>query len=220
MLSYSNAIIHGNFFIYFLGFLEQRTSDLLLGVVVFRFRRFVDQSNLNPSLPEKTSVPDTQIKMESESNKIQAANSSEPSQVASAHPPTRMAAIRQKLQQDILSVDPVKAKVHTNSPHLSSKSPSSRHPSVTKSHLLFSPKEFPLVPESREGKMPAINVPFIPDKPVDGEMLMQKAILEELSRQIGATKHGKSTEVGSSSPSHKTESYSTGSLSGIEQPFT
>nr|CAH0107910.1 unnamed protein product [Daphnia galeata] len=49
-------------------------------------------------------------KMESElSNKIQEANSSEPSQVASAHPPTRMAAIRQKLQQDILSVDPVKA---------------------------------------------------------------------------------------------------------------
>jgi hypothetical protein len=191
-----------------------------LGVVVFRIRRFVDQSNLNPSLPEKTYVPDTQIKMESESNKIQAANSSEPSQVASAHPPTRMAAIRQKLQQDILSVDPVKAKVHTNSSHLSSKSPSSRHPSVTKSHLLVSPKEFPLVPESREGKMPAINVPFIPDKPVDGEMLMQKAILEELSRQIGATKHGKSTEVGSSSPSHKTESYSTGSLSGVEPPFT
>ena len=91
---------------------------------------------------------------------------------------------------------------------------------MTKSHLSVSPKEFPLVPESREGKMAAINVPFIPDKPVDVEMLMQKAILEELSRQIGATKHGKSTEVGSSSPSHKTESYSTGSLSGIEQPFT
>ena len=70
-MSYSNAIIHGNFFIYFLGFIEQRTSDLFLGVVVFRIRRFVDQSNLNPSSPEKTSVPDTQCKMDSESNKKQ-----------------------------------------------------------------------------------------------------------------------------------------------------
>ena len=220
MLSFSNAINHGNLFNDFLGFIEQRTSDLFLGVVVFRIRRFVDQSNLNPSSPEKTSVPDTQSKMESESNKIQEANSSEPSQVASAHPPTRMAAIRQKLQQDILSVDPVEAKVHTNSPHLSSKSPSSSHPSFIKSHLAVSPKESPLVPESREGKMPAINVPFIPDKLVDGEMLMQKAILEERNRHIGAAKHGKSTEVGSSSPSHKTKSYSTGSLSRIEPPFT
>jgi hypothetical protein len=52
---------------------------------------------------------------ESESIRIQETQNSESTLVASAQPPTRMTAIRQKLQQDILSVDPVKAKIQSNS---------------------------------------------------------------------------------------------------------
>jgi hypothetical protein len=60
---------------------------------------------------------------ESESIRIQETQNSESALVASAQPPTRMTAIRQKLQQDILSVDPVKAKIQSNSSQLIDNTP-------------------------------------------------------------------------------------------------
>ena len=181
---------------YFLAFRENRKSDFILGVVVFRAQRTVDQTIFTASVPEKKAVCVTQSDAESESIGIQEIQNSESTLVASAQPPTRMTAIRQKLQQDILSVDPVKAKIQSNSSQL--KSSLSRTPSVAKSIPVVSS---PAVAESSEDSSPVkttpvVNVPFnLGQPPVDGEMLMQKAILEELSRQIGASKHGKSTEA-------------------------
>jgi hypothetical protein len=94
---------------YFLAFAENRTSDLFLGIVVFRAQRSIDKSRFYPSLSEKTSLPVTQDEVESESIKIQESKSSELSpalEVDSAH--TRMIAIRQKLQQDIFNFDHIR----------------------------------------------------------------------------------------------------------------
>jgi hypothetical protein len=167
----------------------------------------VDHPSFNASLPEKKAVCVTQSDAESESIRIQETQNSESTLVASAQPPTRMTAIRQKLQQDILSVDPVKAKIQSNSSQLKSSLP--RPPSVAKSIPVVS---CPAIAESSEDNTPVKTTPAIPfnpgKPPVDGEMLMQKAILEELNRQIGATKHGKSTEA--------TESVSSVAVSGLE----
>ena len=93
----------------------------ILGVVVFRAPRPVDPPIFNASLPEKKAVCVTQcFDAESESIRIQETPNSESALVASALPPSRMTAIRQKLQQDILSVDPVKAKSQSNSSQLKS----------------------------------------------------------------------------------------------------
>jgi hypothetical protein len=94
---------------------------------------------------------------ESESIRIQETPNSESALVASAQPPTRMTAIRQKLQQDILSVDPVKAKIQSNSSQLKSSLP--RPPSAAKSIPVVSS---PAIAESNEDNTPVKTTPAIP----------------------------------------------------------
>lgn len=99
---------------------ENRLSDLLLAIVVIQSKRPMDQAcfgaSARPSKVAKvgnTTIPVDDVQAESVAvEKIDAVteNQSAPSQ-----PPSRLTTIRQKLQQDIQSVDPVKARVHTHS---------------------------------------------------------------------------------------------------------
>ncbi|XP_057368855.1 uncharacterized protein LOC130689938 [Daphnia carinata] len=198
---------------------ENRFSDLLLAIVVIQSKRPMDQicygASARPSKVAK--VENSKIPVDdgqTESVAIEKIDAVPESQSAPAQAPSRLTAIRQKLQQDIQSVDPVKARIHTHSlQHSAAKIPSS------KTQLLGKPlpavqTTIPLATgESNDATLEAekeaiqSQVPIIeeniqiPVPPVDGELLMKQAIMEELNRQIDASKQVKLTEVSSTLPS-------------------
>jgi hypothetical protein len=164
----------------------------------------VDHPSFNASLPEKKAVCVTQSDAESESIRIQETQNSESTLVASAQPPTRMTAIRQKLQQDILSVDPVKAKIQSNSSQLKSSLP--RPPSVAKSIPVVS---CPAIAESSED-----NTPVKTTAAVVVDVDVKSHIRGTEPSSWSYMKHGKSTEVTGSASSIGASSLEFSSSSG------
>jgi hypothetical protein len=129
----------------------------------------------NASLPRQNAVGATQSDAESENIKNQETQNSENVSC------------------------PVKAKIQSNSSQL--KSSLSRPTSVVKSISVLSSSA---IAESKEEKTPIETTPATNKPPfnqgqpiVDGEMLTQKQIFEELNRQVGVynIKHGKLTEA-------------------------
>ncbi|XP_046447945.1 uncharacterized protein LOC124196771 isoform X3 [Daphnia pulex] len=178
-------------------FQENRNSDYVIGVVVVQAPPAVDQPMSNASLPRRNAVGATQSDAESEKIKNQETQNSESTLVASAQPPPRITTTGRQLQQDTLSVCPVKAKIQSNSSQL--KSSLSRPTSVVKSISVLSSSA---IAESKEENTPIETTPATNKPPfnqgqpiVDGEMLTQKQIFEELNRQVGVIKHGKLTEA-------------------------
>jgi hypothetical protein len=176
---------------------ENPNSDYLIGVVVVQAPPAVDQPMSNASLPRRNAVGATQSDAESEKIKNQETQNSESTLVASAQPPPRMNTTGRQLQQDTLSVCPVKAKIQSNSSQL--KSSLSRPTSVVKSISVLSSSA---IAESKEENTPIETTPATNKPPfnqgqpiVDGEMLTQKQIFDELNRQVGVIKHGKLTEA-------------------------
>ncbi|XP_059351739.1 titin homolog isoform X2 [Daphnia carinata] len=197
---------------------ENRFSDLLLAIVVIQSKRPMDQTCYGTSgRPSKVAkVENSTIPVDdgqTESGAVEKIDAMPESQSAPAQAPSQLTAIRQKLQQDIQSVDPVKARIHTHALQHSAAKISSSKTQLLGKPLPAVQTTIPLVTgESSDATLEAekeaspCKVPIDEEKvqipaPVDGELLMKQAIMEELNRQIDASKQIKFTEVYSTLPS-------------------
>ncbi|KAI9558955.1 hypothetical protein GHT06_015744 [Daphnia sinensis] len=192
---------------------ENRFSDLLLAIVVIQSKRPVDQAcfgaSARPSKVAKVGNATTPVDdVQAEAVAVEKTDAVTESQSTPPQPPSRLTAIRQKLQQDIQSVDPVKARIHTPSlQQTAAKIPLSKTPSLGKVLPVVQPTVPLTADESSDTILEAekeaspSEVPMpeeklqIPVAPVDGELLMKQAIMDELNRQIEASKQARLTDV-------------------------